>query len=213
MGARRELYCAMVPASPRVWIDDRHPIFRWGLRACLRQEGFTVSGESARLDPRPDLATTDILVFEASPGTLRRAVTFGGEVRLVAMVDDACERLLTDAIEAGVAAILLRTDLAPTALVGSLRAVATGNTTVPPDVLPRLLRRAARTGAAESGALNERETDVLRHLSEGLDTREIALELAYSERTVKTIVHDLLVKMNCRNRAHAVALATRQGLI
>ena len=37
--------------------------------------------------------------------------------------------------------------------------------------------------------------------------------MGYSVRTVKNIVHDLLMKTNCRNRAHAVALATRQGLI
>ena len=30
---------------------------------------------------------------------------------------------------------------------------------------------------------------------------------------MKNIVHDLLVKLNCRSRAHAVALATRQGVI
>jgi DNA-binding CsgD family transcriptional regulator len=37
--------------------------------------------------------------------------------------------------------------------------------------------------------------------------------LCFSERTVKNIVHDVLMKLNCRNRAHAVAMATRQGVI
>ena len=54
---------------------------------------------------------------------------------------------------------------------------------------------------------------MLALLAEGSDTKEIAGRLSYSERTVKNIVHDLLVKMNCRTRAHAVALATRQGVI
>jgi DNA-binding NarL/FixJ family response regulator len=58
-----------------------------------------------------------------------------------------------------------------------------------------------------------REVSVLRLLAEGESTREIAENLSYSERTVKNIVHDLLMKLDCRTRAHAVALATRQGVI
>ena len=58
-----------------------------------------------------------------------------------------------------------------------------------------------------------RERDVLRLLADGHDTREIATDLCYSERTVKNVVHDVLMKLNCRTRAHAVALATREGVI
>jgi DNA-binding CsgD family transcriptional regulator len=54
---------------------------------------------------------------------------------------------------------------------------------------------------------------VLARLSQGDDTQCIAIDLCYSERTVKNIVHDVLMKLNCRNRAHAVATATRQGII
>lgn len=61
--------------------------------------------------------------------------------------------------------------------------------------------------------LTGREFDVLRMLADGESTRGIAERLNYSERTVKSIVHDLLEKMGCRTRAHAVALATRQGVI
>ena len=50
-------------------------------------------------------------------------------------------------------------------------------------------------------------------LADGESTRGIAQRLNYSERTVKNIVHDLLAKMGCRTRAHAVALAARQGVI
>ena len=50
-------------------------------------------------------------------------------------------------------------------------------------------------------------------LADGESTRGIAQRLSYSERTVKNIVHDLLAKLNCKTRAHAVALAARQGVI
>jgi DNA-binding NarL/FixJ family response regulator len=71
----------------------------------------------------------------------------------------------------------------------------------------------ARASQGGSGALSPRERDVLRLLADGLDTREIAVDLCYSERTVKNVVHDVLMKMHCRTRAHAVALATREGVI
>ena len=64
-----------------------------------------------------------------------------------------------------------------------------------------------------AGDLTDRELGVLRLLSKGETTNQIAADLCYSEKTVKNIVHDVLVRMNCRNRAQAVALATRRGLI
>ena len=50
-------------------------------------------------------------------------------------------------------------------------------------------------------------------IAEGESTRGIAERLSYSERTVKNIVHDLLVTLKCKTRAHAVALAAREGMI
>ena len=61
--------------------------------------------------------------------------------------------------------------------------------------------------------LARRELNVLRLLADGSCTREIAGELCYSERTVKNIVHDTLTKLNCRTRAHAVAVVARQGAL
>jgi DNA-binding NarL/FixJ family response regulator len=61
--------------------------------------------------------------------------------------------------------------------------------------------------------LSERETTVLRLISEGYDTREIADALCYSERTVKNVIHDVTTRLQLRNRAHAVAYAVRHGLI
>jgi DNA-binding CsgD family transcriptional regulator len=50
-------------------------------------------------------------------------------------------------------------------------------------------------------------------VADGLDTAEIAGSLAYSERTIKNIIHDVTARLNLRNRSHAVAYAVRQGLI
>ena len=61
--------------------------------------------------------------------------------------------------------------------------------------------------------LTDREIEVLRLLSEGLDTNEVSQRLYYSERTVKNIIHNVTSRLDLRNRTHAVAYAIRQGLI
>jgi DNA-binding NarL/FixJ family response regulator len=200
---------------PRIWVDDRHPVFRRGLVASLTAHGFHVAGESGGLVPTPPRDRLSILLFDANHHSLRTAIKVtGSDTRLVAMVRQADEQLLCDAVEAGVGAILLHADLTVDRLVGAMRVVAGGSTALPSNVLPRLLERAAlgARGVSRAG-LAQRDLDVLKLLAGGSDTREIATDLNYSERTVKNIVHDLLTKLNCRNRTHAVATATRQGII
>lgn len=198
-----------------VWIDDPHPIFRRGLSACLRAEGFRVAGDSVGMEPLPQLNAVDVLLFAADRRTLRAAVRLCStrSTALVAIIDDPLDDLVSEAIEAGVAAVLPRADLLPATLVSTLRAVLHGGAALPAAMLRRLLDHAASGGRGTSEGLTRRELEVLRLLAEGEDTRQIASAMSYSERTVKNVVHDVLVKMNCRNRVHAVALATRQGVI
>lgn len=198
-----------------VWVDDQHPIFRRGLVSCLVAEGFQIAGESASLRPAPDLGVVDVLLFQAERPALARALAIqrSRAVWLVALVASQDEPLVLDLVEQGVRAVLLRNDLSPQALGAAIRSVVNGNSALPASLVPRLLDKAARSGGAGLYPLTTRELAVLRSLSEGDDTQEIAETLGYSVRTVKNIVHDLLMKTNCRNRAHAVAMATRQGLI
>ena len=199
----------------RVWVDDRHPIFRRGLVSCLNAEGYAVAGESAMLRPAPDLTAVDVLVFEAERGGLSRvlAATRDVSVRLVGLVASPEDPTAFELIDRGVGAVLFRNELGPQALAAAIGSVVNGNQALPAELMPRLLDRAARSGAGGPHPLTARELEVLRSLSRGDDTRQIADAMGYSVRTVKNIVHDLLMKTNCRNRAHAVALATRQGLI
>jgi DNA-binding NarL/FixJ family response regulator len=62
-------------------------------------------------------------------------------------------------------------------------------------------------------ALSPRDVNVLRLLSEGRSTAGIAHDLTYSQSTIKNVIHDLVRELGARNRAHAVALAIRAGLI
>jgi DNA-binding NarL/FixJ family response regulator len=197
----------------RIWIDDHNPIFRLGLGACL-EPPFLLAGESAHFAPPPDLTRTDILVFELTQAGLPEALRLmrDADLLLVTIAADVEDELLVEAIEAGVTGAMLRTEANPNTFLHTLRAAAAGNGSLPTAVLSRLLSR-PRAGMRGAGDLTDRELGVLRLLSKGECTRQIAEDLCYSEKTVKNIVHDVLVRMNCRNRAQAVALATRRGLI
>jgi DNA-binding NarL/FixJ family response regulator len=208
----------MSTPATTVWIDDPNLVFRRGLVSCLGSEGLVVAGESAAFVPEPDLAGVSVLLFDIEPSAMNKAVdmTRGTTTRLVGMARGPSEEVLFDAVHAGLAGFLVRGDLTPRGLAACLTAVANGQSSLPPELTTRLFDvMAARGGqmAPAGSALAERELEVLRLLAEGGDTREIAAELSYSERTVKNIVHDVLMKTNCKTRAQAVGLATRQGFI
>jgi DNA-binding NarL/FixJ family response regulator len=61
--------------------------------------------------------------------------------------------------------------------------------------------------------LTGRETAVLRLIAEGLGTAEVAEQLCYSTRTVKSVIHEVTRRLHLRNRTHAVAYAIRLRLI
>jgi DNA-binding NarL/FixJ family response regulator len=128
-------------------------------------------------------------------------------------VSDPVESLVCDVVEAGVAAVLVRPEVTQSTLTGCVRSAMSGHATLSAGLLETLLEGAANGSRRTTGGLTPRELAVLRLLADGSDTREIAGTLSYSERTVKNVVHDVLMKMNCHNRAHAVAVATRQGII
>jgi DNA-binding NarL/FixJ family response regulator len=127
---------------------------------------------------------------------------------------------LVAAVEAGVVGLLRRHEADPDRLVKAIRCAASDEGTVPPDLLGRLL---GQVGALQRGVLGPRgltfsglatrEIEVLRLVADGCDTSEIAHQLAYSERTVKNVLHDVTTRLQLRNRSHAVAYALRQGLI
>lgn len=200
-----------------VWVDDCNPIFRRGLVSSLRTGGFSIAGESSRLHPEPDLSGATLLIFDVDDTGLARATTLAklSDVRLIGLLREPREDQLYELLTAGLDGVLDRDELSPSRLTACVQAVIEGNGSMPPALLARLIAGLAKgaPGGAVTRGLARREVDVLRLLAGGSTTREIADHLAYSERTVKNIVHDLLVKLNCRTRAHAVGLATRQGVI
>lgn len=127
---------------------------------------------------------------------------------------------LRTAIECEVAAVVRRAEADQDRLVSVINAVARGEGVLPGDVLGQLLdhvgqlqRAALDPRGVTLSALSAREVDVLRLLSEGFDTNEIAAKLSYSERTIKNILAEINTRLRLRNRAHAVGYAMRSGLI
>jgi DNA-binding NarL/FixJ family response regulator len=135
-----------------------------------------------------------------------------------------CGRVTDDdvfaGIEAGASGLLRRADATPDRLVRALTAAVIGDGSLPPDLLGRLLENVGAAQRNNGGSravrmttLSDRERQVLRLVADGHSTGEIARALAYSERTIKNAIHDLVTRLQLRNRAHAVAFAVREGLI
>jgi DNA-binding NarL/FixJ family response regulator len=149
-----------------------------------------------------------------------RAVQRNGSRKVVVVATRVDETGLFSAVEAGAGGLLRRSEATTDGLVRAIESAAAGDGSVPPDLLGRLLTHVGRLqrnilsprGFTFTG-LMEREVEVLRLVAEGLDTGEIAKRLSYSERTIKNVIHDVVTRLNLRNRSHAVAYALREGLI
>jgi DNA-binding NarL/FixJ family response regulator len=201
----------MKPPGP-IWVDERNPIYRRGVLTCLEDEGYTIAGESALLQPAPDLSATSVLIFDFdAAGTAQvHALARHRDWVLVGLVREASAERVRAIVRAGLSAVLTLRGLTPARLQACMSSLADGSA---PRALPAIERVPAPAGPAEEQGLTQREFEVLCLLAGGDTTRDIAKRLSYSERTIKNIVRDLLAKLNGRTRAHAVALAARQGVI
>ncbi|WP_086852366.1 helix-turn-helix transcriptional regulator [Amycolatopsis kentuckyensis] len=143
-----------------------------------------------------------------------------GFTRIVLIAGEVDDNEILNAVEHGVCAVARRADAGPEVLVRLIKAAAAGEGALPPDLLGRLLSRVSRLQrqvlqprGLRLGGMSDRETEVLRLVAAGYSTQEIADELCYSQRTVKSVIHDVTNRFQLRNRSHAVAYALREGLI
>lgn len=194
---------------------------------------ISAAGVVSELRPRPEVrvvgsqdadraAVVVVVADSVDDEALKRlrCVQRQGTARSVLVAGRLEEGDLVKIVETGVVGIVRRCEATPDRLVSVITAAASGEGSVPPDLLGRLLEQVGRLQRHVLGprgimftGLAPREVDVLRLLADGLDTAEIARRLAYSERTVKNVVHDVTTRLQLRNRSHAVAYALREGLI
>ncbi|GHF44737.1 DNA-binding NarL/FixJ family response regulator [Amycolatopsis bartoniae] len=164
-----------------------------------------------------DQAEADVVVAVAETG-LRELLTSSS--RLVLVADQPRQAELWAAIEHGLTVLVPRAEATTARLLRAIGDAHRGRGDLPAEQLGSLLRGLGRLHQQVLAprdlmlsGLTHRETDVLRLLADGLDTAEIATKLAYSERTVKNILHGMLTRLGLRNRVHAVAHGLRHGLI
>jgi DNA-binding NarL/FixJ family response regulator len=204
-----------------VQVHALDPISESGILAQLREcPDVRVADPGTGQDTKPSVALAVIdLVDDDSTGWLRSLHQRDG-LPLVLVVGQLDSRALISVVESGVRAVTRRCEATPLRLAQLLHAAAANRGELPPDLLGQLLDQVGQLNRSLLGprglglnGLTQRENAVLRLVADGLSTREIASQLAYSERTIKTVIQDLTTRLYLRNRAHAVAYAVRNGWI
>ncbi len=183
-----------------------------------------------------DRARVALVVAEAadeSVAKVARAIQRDGVPQVVLVAARFEEVGVIAAVAAGVTGFLRRAEATSARLVEVIRQADRDGCQLPdgllrraatvqlhalpgrPDVMSVELRpeEAPAVAAVASPRLSGREAEVLRLVADGLDTAEVAVELAYSESTIKGVLAKLMTRLEARNRCHAVAIVLRHGLI
>jgi DNA-binding NarL/FixJ family response regulator len=215
--------------SVRVLIVDDQQLIRTGFRMILAAEpDIEVAGEAATgaeavaltRELRPDVVLMDIRMpdldgIEATRRIL--AANLDPQPRVLILTTFDLDEYVYDALRAGASGFLLK-DAPAQQLASAVRSVGEGDALLAPSITRRLIEQfaAPRTPAAQPPGLDEltpRELEVFRLLASGMTNGEIAEQLVVGETTVKTHVTRILMKLQVRDRVHAVVLAYETGLV
>jgi DNA-binding NarL/FixJ family response regulator len=208
----------MTDAPIRVLIADDHAVVRRGLRTFLElQDDIEVVGEAADGDECVTAAAAlspDVILLDlAMPGgngidALQRLKANGSSARVLVITSFTDPAVSVPAVRAGAAGVLFK-DVEPRDLASAIRSVHAGHTLLQPDVATALLT----PDPVAASPLTARERDVLAQIADGRSNREIARTLSLSEKTVKTHVSNVLMKLGVADRTQAALLAVRTGLV
>lgn len=212
----------------RVLIADDHEVVRDGLRLILEtEEDFQVVGEAAdgaaAIQLTGELQPQVVLMDLRMPGM--DGLTAIDQIRarwpvvaLVILTTYNEDDLMMRGLRAGACGYLLK-DTNRQTLFATLRAAARGEVLLKPEVLVRVLaqRQSSDARSGKGGdpglALTAREQEVLLAVARGERSKEIAVHLQISERTVKAHLESIYNKLGVDSRAAAIALAAQRGLL
>jgi DNA-binding NarL/FixJ family response regulator len=218
---------AQADRTIRILVVDDHEVVRRGLTGFLDGEpdleivGEAEGGEAAfdlvaRLDSqgrRPDVVVMDLHMspMDGIESTRQIRARYS-DVEVVALTSFAEEERVHAALEAGASGYLLK-DADADEVATAVRAAHRGELQLDPAVARRLMT-SLRTAPREdpTAELTSRELDVLRLVGAGKANKEIATELAISERTARTHVSNILGKLGLTSRTQAALWAVREGL-
>lgn len=204
----------------RVLVVDDHPVVRQGLRVFLDlQDDLEVVGEAGDgaeavdrvVELRPDVVLLDLKM----PGvdgveTLRMLREREVRPKVLVVTSFTDPAAVVPAIRAGAVGYVYK-DVAPEALAQGIRSVHAGHALMAPEVAT-LLASGETERDRGLARLTEREREVLAELARGRSNREIARAFRLAEKTVKTHVSNILMKLGVADRTQAALYAQRHGM-
>lgn len=208
----------------RILVADDHLIIRQGLRLILETEaGFELVGEAAdgaeavRLcaQLKPQVVLMDLRMPGVDGLTaIGRLQAEQPRIAVIILTTFNEDDLMLRGLQAGAKGFLLK-DTDRETLFNSIRAAARGETLLKPEIMMRLLSKvgAVNTPANARTDLTGRELEVLQRVAQGERSKEIAVRLGISERTVKAHLASIYNKLGVDSRAAAIAIAARKGLL
>ena len=205
-----------------VLICDDHRIVREGLRQFISavpgvdRVDLAASGEEvlARYEhERPDLVLMDVRMPGLGGLEATRRLVAAHPTAKVIMLSAADDRdQVTAAVSHGARGYLLK-DVSQEELCTAVAHALDGVDLVEPSLRRALSTRESTRTAPAGGRLTERELQVLTGMSQGKSNGRIGKDLYLSEDTIKTHARRLFRKLGVNDRAQAVALGFRRGLV
>lgn len=208
-------------APIRVVVVDSHRMFAECLARLLDEEddisaeGICDEVSAAALvgEADPDVVLVDHQLPGGTGTDLTRWLRELQPAPKVIMLRDSWnDDVVAAAVAAGCAGFLTKDQ--PVDAVGeAVRAVAAGDSLLPPEPRTRPAPRSPSRGRALADHLTSREMEVLAKLAGGAPTRAIASDLHVSVNTIRNYVQSVLRKLGAHSRLEAVSMAVRAGLI
>jgi DNA-binding NarL/FixJ family response regulator len=204
------------PKLIRILTVDDHPLLRKGIAALVNAEpdmklvGEASNGqeaiESFRVH-RPDVTLMDIQMpsFNGIEAICEIQSEFP-DARIIVLTTYTGDAQVLRALKAGAQAYILKGHV-HRELLETIRAVHAGQKRIPPDVAAQLAEHAT------DDELTSREIDVLRLIAAGNSNKLVADQLSIGEATVKSHVTNILSKLGANDRAHAVTIGLKRGII
>jgi DNA-binding NarL/FixJ family response regulator len=211
-----------------VLLVDDHTLLREGLRELLTLEqdiqvvgdamdGFEVMQKIRQL--QPDVVLMDIYMPVVDGIAVTRQVVHDfPQVAVIMLTMHGQQQQMLRAMKNGARGYVLKSASARE-VAQAIRTVHTGGTYIDPawtGALVGELRRLADPAATEehpAEMLSEKELEIIRYVAAGMNNREIADALAYSEKTVKNYLSVIYQKLHLRDRTQVAIFALRQGLL
>ncbi|MBN2456919.1 MAG: response regulator transcription factor [Sedimentisphaerales bacterium] len=212
-------------ANIRILLAEDHKITRQGLRSLLDNQPdmeVIAEAEDGRTAVRlvrelsPDVVIMDVSMPELNGIEATRQIIgeFGG-VKVIALSMHSDSLFVTEMLRSGASGYLLK-DCAFEELARAIRAVTAGKVFLSPTisgvVVDDYLHRLTRTESSDSQLLTDREREVLQLLAEGKSTKQIALKLYISVKTVETHRRQIMNKLDIYSVAELTKYAIRKGL-